>query len=309
MISIIVCTYNRDYILKDCFDALLNQSVDRNMYEIIVVNNNSTDKTQEIAENYAKKNANFRVVVESQQGLSYARNAGYREAQYDWVFYVDDDAKASPYLIQEALKMINEYDYVVVSGAIRPWYRGTIRPKWLSDKFGCSTLYDESIGKLKTGRLQGGCSLFLKKVLERIGGFPLHLGMNGNKIAYGEETYVQSKLEEFGYKLGYNQDMYIEHLVPEYKQTMWWHVKAKYAIARDTFQIWPNYDDLKWFTRFYRALKSTIIISLRSIIRFCTDKNYYWQNLFIDIIGNIALWFGTRKGCKIFMENKSCKYP
>lgn len=304
MISIIVCTYNRDYILKDCFDSLLNQSADRNMYEIIVVNNNSTDKTQEIAENYAKKNANFRVVVESQQGLSYARNTGYREAQYDWVLYVDDDAKASPDLIKESLKMINEYKYVVVSGIMKPWYRGTIRPKWLSDKFGSSTLYDEPIGDLPFGKIMGGCCLYYKKVLELINGFPVHLGMNGTKIAYGEETYVQSRLEELGYKLGYNQDMYIEHLVPEYKQTIWWHIKAKYAIARDTFQIWPNYDYLKGYNRFYRALKSTIIISTKSMIRFGTDKNYYWQNLFIDVIGNIALWFGTRKGCEIYKHKK-----
>lgn len=302
MISIIVCTYNRDYILKDCLESLLNQSVDKNMYEIIVVNNNSTDKTQEIAENYAKENANFRVVVESQQGLSYARNRGFREAKFDWVFYMDDDAKASPDMIQEALKMISEYDYVVVSGAIKPWYRNSVKPKWLSDKFGESTFYDESIGRLRTGKLQGGCSLFLKRVLESIGGFPLHLGMAGNKIAYGEETYVQNKLEEFGYKLGYNQDLYIEHLVPEYKQTMWWHICSKYAVARDTFQIWPNEDYLKGYYRFIKAIKSMIIVSLRSLKQFLIRQDYYWQNLYIDVVGNMATWLGLRKGCIIYKK-------
>lgn len=302
MISIIVCTYNRDYILKDCFDSLLNQSADRNIYEIIVVNNNSTDKTQEIAENYAKKNANFRVVVESQQGLSYARNTGYREAQYDWVLYVDDDAKASPDLIKESLKMINEYKYVVVSGIMKPWYRGTIRPKWLSDKFGCSTLYDEPIGDLPFGKIFGGCCLYLKKALEQIDGFPVYLGMTGNKIAYGEETYVQSKLEELGYKLGYNQNLYIEHLVPEYKQTMWWHICSKYAVARDTFQIWPNEDYLKGYYRFYKAIKSMVIVPLKSLKQFLIRQDYYWQNLYIDVVGNMATWLGLRKGCKIYKK-------
>lgn len=302
MISVIVCTYNRSYILADCLESLQKQTVDKSLYEVLVVNNNSTDKTQEIAENYARKNANFRVVVESQQGLSYARNTGYREAQYDWVFYVDDDAKASPDLIKESLKMINDYKYVVVSGIIKPWYRGTIRPKWLSEDFGSSKLYDKSIGDLPLGTLLGGCSLFLKKVLEQIDGFPVYLGMTGNKIAYGEETYVQSKLEELGYKLGYNQNLYIEHLVPEYKQTMWWHICSKYAIARDSFQIWPNEDYLKGYYRFFKAIKSMVIVSLRSLKQFLIRQDYYWQNLYIDIVGNMATWLGLRKGCKIYKK-------
>lgn len=305
MISVIVCTYNRSYILSDCLDSLLQQTADKCLYEVIVVNNNSTDKTQEIAENYARKNANFRVVVESQQGLSYARNTGYREAQYDWVFYVDDDAKASPDLIKESLKMINDYKYVVVSGIIKPWYRGTIRPKWLSEDFGSSKLYDKSIGDLPLGTLLGGCSLFFKKVLEQIDGFPVYLGMTGNKIAYGEETYVQSKLEELGYKIGYNQNIYIEHLVPVYKQTMWWHICSKYAIARDAFQIWPNEDYLKGYYRFYKAIKSTVIVTLKSLKQFLVRQDYYWQNLYIDIVGNIAIWLGLRKGCKIYKKRIS----
>ena len=126
--------------------------------------------------------------------------------------------------------------------------------------------------------------------------------MNGTKIAYGEETYVQSRLEELGYKLGYNQDMYIEHLVPEYKQTMWWHICSKYALARDSFQIWPNEDYLKGYYRFYKAIKSMIIISLKSLKQVLGRKDYYWQNLYIDIVGNMATWLGLRKGCKIYKK-------
>ena len=70
MISVIVCTYNRSYILADCLESLQKQTVDKSLYEVLVVNNNSTDKTQEIAENYVINHANFRVVFESQQGLS-----------------------------------------------------------------------------------------------------------------------------------------------------------------------------------------------------------------------------------------------
>ncbi len=75
-ISIIICTYNRAELLNETIKSLLNQTVEVSHYEIIIVNNNSTDNTAEIVRGFIDRYNNIRIVLESKQGLSHARNRG-----------------------------------------------------------------------------------------------------------------------------------------------------------------------------------------------------------------------------------------
>ncbi|MFH1754161.1 MAG: glycosyltransferase family A protein, partial [Candidatus Latescibacterota bacterium] len=92
-LSVIVCTYNRSPLLVSCLDSLVNQTLPVTNFEIVLVNNNSTDDTQAIAERYAGGHGNIRVINELKQGLSHARNRGWQEAKGKYVAYIDDDAK------------------------------------------------------------------------------------------------------------------------------------------------------------------------------------------------------------------------
>ncbi|MEL6321748.1 MAG: glycosyltransferase family A protein, partial [Cyanobacteria bacterium J06626_14] len=81
LISLIVCTYNRDKFLDDCLASISEQSLNKEHFEVILVNNNSTDGTADIIKKYEDRNyPNWRFFVEKQQGLSYARNRGMAEA-------------------------------------------------------------------------------------------------------------------------------------------------------------------------------------------------------------------------------------
>ena len=66
-ISVVVCTYNRDQMLPECLESLSNQRVDKNLYEVIVVDNNSKDNTQEVANGFVRKYSNFRYLFEPEQ--------------------------------------------------------------------------------------------------------------------------------------------------------------------------------------------------------------------------------------------------
>ena len=295
-ISILICTCNREYILRDCLDSLVNQTADKLLYEVIVVNNNSTDNTQSIAEEYASTQPNFRVIIEKNQGLSYARNRGYKEAKYDWVSYIDDDAKAYPNYVERVLSTIENYDFDFFGGMYYPWYRDTIRPKWLSEDFGKSQKYKEMASYLDNGHITGCVCVFNRIPLDEIGGFPFDLGMTGTTIAYGEEIYVQNKLIEKGYKIGFDPELCIEHLVPKYKQTLKWHIQSAYAHGRDSIKIFntiaPKESYAKYVKTILKIFVKKMLAGMKSLF---SQKDYYLQNLFLDVFASIARYRGYYK--------------
>ena len=82
-LSVIICTYNRDQHIERALQSLVNQDFDKSAYEIIVVDNNSTDHTPEIIRRFKEKHPQYHIVLtkESRQGLSYARNKGIELAK------------------------------------------------------------------------------------------------------------------------------------------------------------------------------------------------------------------------------------
>ena len=88
-ISIVVPTYNRVSLLKKCLDSLLAQNY--SSYEIIIVNDGSTDDTKKYLDNISKKNRNIQVIHQKNEGYGVSRNVGFIEAKGDIVASTDDD--------------------------------------------------------------------------------------------------------------------------------------------------------------------------------------------------------------------------
>ena len=135
IISVIICTYNRAYLLSQCLDSLSNQTLEKHFFEVLIINNNSTDNTQEIAEFISKKEPNFRVILETSQGLSHARNRGWNEAQGLYVGYLDDDCKVPPEWLQTAQSCITTQTPDIFGGPYYACYNSQ-KPKWFKDEYG-----------------------------------------------------------------------------------------------------------------------------------------------------------------------------
>ena len=133
-ISVIISSYNRaDYILH-ALDSLYNQSIPKERYEIIVVDNNSTDNTRELCEQYISTHpdANVEYVLEKQQGSSYARNAGAAKAKAPLITFIDDDAVAFPDFLERILAFFESHPEASgLGGRIIPKYIPE-EPKWMS---------------------------------------------------------------------------------------------------------------------------------------------------------------------------------
>lgn len=100
--SIIVPVYNVEKYLNNCIESLLNQKFDN--FEIILVNDGSTDKSGLMCDNYASTNKNISVIHKDNGGLSDARNIGIANAKGEYIIFVDSDDFIEP----ESLKKFNE---------------------------------------------------------------------------------------------------------------------------------------------------------------------------------------------------------
>ena len=101
-ISAIICTYNREKYIGKALESIRNQSLDKDRIQIVIVDNNSTDSTERICQDFIKANPGLSInyVVEKEQGLSAARNRGIRESSSDYLTFVDDDARLDPQFLE-----------------------------------------------------------------------------------------------------------------------------------------------------------------------------------------------------------------
>ena len=101
MISIIVPVYNAEKYLNRCISSLLNQTYYN--LEIILVNDGSTDNSKKICENAAKNDSRIKLINSVNEGVSLARNKGLKEANGDYISFVDSDDYVEPDYVEKML--------------------------------------------------------------------------------------------------------------------------------------------------------------------------------------------------------------
>ena len=136
-VSVIVATYNRGEILRGTLESLINQESAGVQYEVIVVDNNSTDDTRKTVEEFCKSFASHNLVYcfEPKQGVSYARNKGIVTARAPILAFTDDDIRPAPNWvasIHQAFKGIPDAD--CVGGKVLP-AEETSFPPWLTREY------------------------------------------------------------------------------------------------------------------------------------------------------------------------------
>ena len=87
--SVIIPVYNDEIYIKECLDSLKKQTFKN--FEIICINDGSTDETQRVLETYALKFPKYKIINQENKGLSIARNNGLKEAVGEYIYFVDSD--------------------------------------------------------------------------------------------------------------------------------------------------------------------------------------------------------------------------
>lgn len=232
-LTVAVCTFNRSERLKCCLGSLAEQSMDPASFEVIIIDNNSTDDTSRVVEEFVSEYPHFRVVSEPQQGLSHARNRGFREARGTYVAYIDDDAEAFPGWIEEIVLFVGRNPDVAMFGGPHEALVIEPVPTWFPPECCAMDLGSEERPlNLQTEFIAGMNMIIRKDLLLSTGGFNPDLGMVGAKVYYGEETKLQLDLKTMGHETYYVPKIKVRHYVSPKKMSLVWLLKAVYAVGR-----------------------------------------------------------------------------
>lgn len=239
-LTIVICTYNRAHILPAALESLLRQTVSPDNYLLLIIDNNSTDKTQEVLISFKNRFPHMRIVMEYNQGIAYARTRTLHEVTTPWFASLDSDAKAHPDWIETILQTIEKGDFDGFGGPYYAWHHYGPAPRWLPEDFGTYES-QQGYGLLKGNTyIPGGNSVLRCDAARSIGTFSTELGMNGNRCGYGEETQFYERMRVAGYRMGYVPQMKIDHCVLPYKYTLRWQIRSAFEYGKAAANFTEN---------------------------------------------------------------------
>lgn len=241
LISVAICTYNRADRLVLALEALCCQSLPVEYFEILVVDNASTDNTQEICTRYQQQLPNLRYIYEPVQGLGYARNTAIKQAYGKYLSYLDDDAIPCAVWLETILNTFQTVQPTPVSVG------GPLYPLWESPKsdwipkeaeylFSLLDLGDQPQWLRLPKYPYGANMTFDREVLRQAGGFSHELGRQGHKVLLSSEEYMvyRSLIDQGRGLLYYDPQASVQHWVSKERMNLKWMLSRSYWQGRTT---------------------------------------------------------------------------
>lgn len=219
-LSVVICTKDRSRLLEKCLKAISRQCLSAEKFEVIVVDNASTDDTQKVFSDFVARGGakNMRIVSETAPGHSQARNRGWQEARGRYIAFVDDDALAVP---EWAAGILFAFENIspapsMVGGKIMPLYE-TAPPSWFLDEYEIRS-WGERPGFLGKSTLKGGFSganmAVRRELLEKCGGFSEDYGIVEGKFRAGEDSDLCMRIFELDGNFWYDPGLIVYHWTP-----------------------------------------------------------------------------------------------
>jgi len=229
-ISAVVCTYDRYGSLAAAVDSLRQQTLPKDGYEIIVVDNFPAGSGFSGHRAALDGVENIRYVAEPTAGLSVARNRGLLECRSDIVAFMDDDAIADSGWLAAVLAAFDRFGdaAAVVGGPVRPLWE-VPRPPWLTDSLlGYLSIVEwggDAARPAAAAEWFAGTNVaYRTSVLRAHGGFAVGLGRNGETTALlsNEECAVTRRIRAAGLQLIYAPDAVVSHRIPAERLNQAW---------------------------------------------------------------------------------------
>ena len=279
LMSVILCTYNRDKYIYNVLRSVAENDYPHDKYEIVLVNNNSSDNTENECQRFRADypDIKFLYCVETNQGLSYARNRGIQESHGNLLAYVDDDATVNKEYLRTYADFFDKTpEAVAAGGPILPVYE-TEEPSWMSH-------YTRQLvtGRLYLGDRQrpfahgaypgGGNSCYRRSVFDAVGLFNVELGRKGSSLIGAEEKDLYDKMTTLGMKFYYLPTAILYHIIPASKLTQDYFDRLTHGIGVSERYRTLQISKKKYISRLFKeAVKWGGTLALWCRFALCAD--------------------------------------
>ena len=211
-VTVVVPTHNRSQMLKDCFSGLLQQTYPRDRFDVVLINDGSTDNTDEVIVTLvAAAPFKIRYIRTSGLGAVGARNLGMREATGEIVAHLDDDNRPVPEWLEEAVRGFGTKEVAIVGGPVTP------KPEQERTLFSFYPDYREDMGIYPTSNI-----FYRRELALAAGGFDESFGgsLLGRPIT-GWDSDLAWRLRRAGYSTRFRPGV-IAYQEVEYQEFVQW---------------------------------------------------------------------------------------
>lgn len=233
MTSVVIITFNRKKLLRECLHSLLFQDINED-FEIITIDNGSSDDTEEFIKKEFKDNRINFIKNKHQLNLLECKNLGLKNSSGDIIAFIDDDCLADKNWLKTARDSLEKYDFV--GGVVLPtphtkfpwWWRKSL--DWL---VGINTEPSKKFLPL------GSNIAFNKYVLDELQKNKQNsISRNNLYLPYAEDNYRIKTALSMGFTMDINKDMVIYHCVPKERLRISYLIKRSYGEG----YAWVHYE-------------------------------------------------------------------
>lgn len=318
MISVIVCTYNRSESLQLTLKSLETlQPPAGDTWELILVDNNSTDDTRQVVENFAQSTRLcVRYVLETRQGLSFARNTGIENAHGSLIVFTDDDVTVQPDWLAELAAAFRNSDCMAIGGKIISVWPCP-RPKWFQESGPFATakaIVSFDLGD-ETRPIQtdpyGANMAFRREAFTKYGMFRTDLGRIGTALMGGEDTEFFRRLHKAGETVLYVATAVVFHPVSKERTGRKYFESWCFNAARSQVRLDGVSENAVCYFGIPRYLFRDLAESLfRWMVMPGAARRFYYKLRVCILAGTMAeIWKMRRLGLPIPVQQHHASRP
>ena len=295
-VTVVLCTYNRCRYLTGALESIAkSEMADSVTWEILVVDNNSTDQTRDVVEGFCHRYPQrVRYLFEPKQGLSYARNAGIEHSRGSLLAFTDDDVTVESTWLQNLTAALHNREWAGVAGRTLPAQEFS-PPAWLPS-WGAGMIcayFDLGDRPIELKQPPYGANMaFRRSMFAKYGGFRIDLGRNGSDKICSEDTEFGRRLMAAGESLGYEPTAIVHHLVLSERITQeyvlsWWFDWGR-AIVRERVNRADKYGIPREYLALLRRSVEVLAQTLRGILACGLSERFEFNCQLSKTRGQIA---------------------
>jgi glycosyltransferase involved in cell wall biosynthesis len=233
-LTIAIPTYNRAELLRQTLEGVTHQDLAAAEFEILVIDNNSTDATRAVVAAFADRSPAPRYVLETRQGLNHGRNRALAEAVGEVILFADDDILVAP---DWARQMLAPFDsdaagrVGAVGGEVIPIFPQGL-PLWIAE-WHAPLAFRAEAGPLLDRQVPMGANLAIRRrVFEQLGPFQTNLDRTGKSYLSGGDSEMIRRIRRAGLEIWFAPAAAVRHQMPASRTTFRYAARHAFDSAR-----------------------------------------------------------------------------